>query len=67
MEGALYFDGANFNVLNFSYNDPLSISYLFFFSLSTNPQAVYMTTESIWQVSFSVRHDFKKTAIQVLL
>lgn len=25
MEGALYFDGANFNVLNFSYNDPLSL------------------------------------------
>lgn len=31
MEGALYFDGANFNVLNFSYNDPLSFSHLFFF------------------------------------
>lgn len=36
MEGALYFDGANFNVLNFSYNDPLSFSHLFFFFSSVS-------------------------------
>lgn len=34
MGGALYFDDANFNVLNFSYNDPLFFSHAFFPSIS---------------------------------
>lgn len=59
MEGALYFDGANFNALNFSYNDPLSFSCAFFSPLSPNPEKVYVNQEGICRASFSVRHDFK--------
>lgn len=63
MEGALYFDDANFNLLNFSYNG--TFSHLFFSSVSQPLGSIYKAGEDLAGELLSQTW-LKKMAIWVL-